>query len=85
MILAGDEELFDVDDCSKAGILLGYLEYQPEEVTFKFLIEALSHLDDSQNEELMLKFLKEALTHLDDSQIEDLIQKYEDAWHEEDE
>lgn len=58
-----EEELFDVE-FSKADILLGYLEGQPEEI--------------------ISKFLKEALTHLDESQIEDLIQKYEDAWHEED-
>lgn len=71
-------------ECSKADILLSYLEYQPEEVTSKFLKEALTHLDEIQNEEVILKFLKEALTYLDESQIEDLLQKYEDAWHEDD-
>lgn len=50
-----EEELFDVE-FSKADILLGYLEGQPEEVISKFLKEALTHLDESQIEDLIQKY-----------------------------
>jgi len=85
------ESVFEYTGGSTKAEAIAYLKatgfFKQEElfdVEFSKADILLSYLE-GQPEEVVSKFLKEALTHLDESQIEDLIQKYEDAWHEDDE